>query len=492
MGDNLGESLHTDYTDYANMISNYEAEYGGNSVATDDYTTDNEGNDDDNDDDTYEQGTEADSQYESAGTSDDDTSDDGTGSSSGSSSGSGSGSGSATSRGSASNDNTSQDASNGESDDDNDERAGLSKQSPVSRPKGNSDNDGNGNGDENEHDVEAQRTRLSQKAITPRAPEPSDGNDDKDDGGIDQSSADNSENEGFDDEFGFGAPFGGSDSPVESKSGSKRLSQKLSKKLSKRVSSKKPSKKKKGFSTDSEDYDIGQEAFPSVAAVPAMDQKERDILVHREKLLLDRESNVNQRQRRFSRWMIILAVLICVGAATLVTLYLLEPFGTANESATTQPQESKVQASDPPYPSAAPNSSQPSTLSPTSPQSSAPSGSPSLPPNQVTVPTSFFGLVPNGIEEGVTGEVIQEKLLSSLNELAPQILNELGTGNNLAETRTEGNQIVLRRNLKVLSVKTPVSVEVAEVCKCRWKHSDSARFLCDLKFSISYHCLFLL
>lgn len=521
MGDNRwDETSTTDYTAYANMISNYEEdEYGNQSITTDEYTTgSNTDVDDDDDDDTYEQTTEEDTQYESDnGTSvnDDDGASTRSGSSSGSKSrsGSGSGSSSSSSSGSHTGEDTNSDefesadtSEKSDDDDDNDvdvdrnNNGGLTdvsgddnhdKQISSDQPD---DNDGNHYGSRNsaKPDVEAQRDELFQKppskSFTTTNESSRDNHDNVSDVHDDQSSDNGSIKEDFDDEFGFGAPHGGPDRPESSRQSSKRQSKeeseskrrskeeskKLSKERSRKASKnkKKDKKKKQDGSISDTDSAVRRSAFPSLLApIPAetesVDTRERDIIAQREKLLLDREYNVNQRLRRFSRWMLILAVLICAGAATLVTLYVLEPFGktgddsttTANATAPTVVPNITTEA-----PTVTPSANSPTTLVPTS--------SPSLPPNQVALPIDFFGIVPDGIEEGVTGEEIQGQLESAFDELALEILTELSSSNVDDGVTEEGvviasEDFTVRRNLEGLSVKTPVSVDVLEVCKYR-------------------------
>ncbi|KAG7368724.1 hypothetical protein IV203_031467 [Nitzschia inconspicua] len=193
--------------------------------------------------------------------------------------------------------------------------------------------------------------------------------------------------------------------------------------------------------------------------------QERGVISHREKLSMEREGNVNTRERRFTRWIIAISILGCLGVGALVTLYFLEAFGgeestsaQANEveNTTTAPSTNNVGNT---APSMQPSVS-PTTIGPTS-----------LGPDVVAT-FSFFGLVPQ--EEGATSESVEESLIKTLNKLAPEILAAISEGQS-AETR--GANSIVRRRLKAVFVKLPVSANVEEV-ECPSQFLIDEGYLC--------------
>jgi hypothetical protein len=176
--------------------------------------------------------------------------------------------------------------------------------------------------------------------------------------------------------------------------------------------------------------------------------QERDVIAHREKLLTEREGNVNTRERRFTRWIIALAVLICLGAGALVALYFLEPFGGEE----TSKQEENVGAptadsTSPPAPTLQPSVAGQTTSGPTGPD--------------VVASFSFLGLVPG--DENASAASVEENLVATLNDFAPDILASMNDQPPAAETREA--ELIVRRYLKALSVRIPVSVNVTEIGK---------------------------
>ncbi|KAG7348048.1 hypothetical protein IV203_016753 [Nitzschia inconspicua] len=172
-----------------------------------------------------------------------------------------------------------------------------------------------------------------------------------------------------------------------------------------------------------------------------------------QKLSMEREGNVTTRERIFTRWIIAISILVCLGAGALVTLYFLESFGgmkstsaQANGNTTTAPT---VQ------PSVSPTTIGPTSLGP-----------------DVVATFSFFGLVTE--EEGATSESVEENLIKTLNQLAPEILAAISEGQS-AETR--GANSIVRRRLKAVFVKLPVSANVEEV-ECPSQFLIDERNLC--------------
>jgi hypothetical protein len=84
----------------------------------------------------------------------------------------------------------------------------------------------------------------------------------------------------------------------------------------------------------------------------------------------------------------------------------------------------------------------PTTLGPTGPD--------------VVVNILFLGLVPG--EESATAESVEQNLISALDQLATEILD----GQGVAEARQSSNSF-LRRRLKAISIRTPVSADVTDV-----------------------------
>ena len=108
------------------------------------------------------------------------------------------------------------------------------------------------------------------------------------------------------------------------------------------------------------------------------------------------------------------------------------------------------------------------------------SSSPTLPPGQVIESITFFVLIPNGKDNGITEEEIEIEFLAAFDVLAPQVLFNTTQINNSRNTTsgTEENQTVVaseekvnntvglrgrrrRRRLKALSIKSPLSIEIA-------------------------------
>jgi hypothetical protein len=174
------------------------------------------------------------------------------------------------------------------------------------------------------------------------------------------------------------------------------------------------------------------------------------VISHREKLLTEREGNVNTRERRFTRWICVLAVLICLGAGALVALYFLEPFGGKDTSKQGQSVGNTTKApvadSTPP-PSIQPSLAGPTTLGPTG--------------LDMIVSFSFFVLVPG--DEKASAMSVEENLLATLNDFAPEILETVEGQPPVAETQK--SELIVRRYLRALSARTPVSVNVTEIGK---------------------------
>ena len=160
---------------------------------------------------------------------------------------------------------------------------------------------------------------------------------------------------------------------------------------------------------------------------------ERAHIVNREKLVGDREDKVDTRARRFAIWLIALSILVCIAAITLVTIYVIDPFGG---KPTDTPDPTRLPTV---LPIAVP------TVEPTTSATVIPT--PML-PNKVVVETTFLAFVPNGKVDGLSAQSLEEHFIYVLEVLTPQVLNDVLEG---AEER-----IVLQ---------DPISIDLVEVGK---------------------------
>jgi hypothetical protein len=158
-------------------------------------------------------------------------------------------------------------------------------------------------------------------------------------------------------------------------------------------------------------------------------------------------SSLSCPKGKFNRRVLIGLALLILSAAVIIPLYLF--VGKDKETPVAPPSE------------------QAEIIPPSESQTSSPSSvSSALPDGEVEASIVYFGFVENGVEEGVTIEILENDLTAAFNELAPQILDELSENNdNMSITESKQESIGIRRILETVSVKVPVLVDVMELGK---------------------------
>ena len=90
------------------------------------------------------------------------------------------------------------------------------------------------------------------------------------------------------------------------------------------------------------------------------------------------------------------------------------------------------------------------------------SSAPTLPEGQLLESITFYVMIPNGKEDGMTEENLEKELLIAFGFLAPQILLNT-TDTNQTETNDTVGLRGRRRKLKALSVKSPIYIDTVTI-----------------------------
>jgi hypothetical protein len=174
----------------------------------------------------------------------------------------------------------------------------------------------------------------------------------------------------------------------------------------------------------------------------------------REVSIAERESLVNQRERKLNRYVILVVTVFCLAAIVLIVIYFLDPFEWFKDKETTQPLSS---------PTASAPASTPMTIIPT------------LPPNiseenfTKNVTTTYLVASLQGM-----GSISVPELISSMDSLSQQILAKLMQ---VEIRRKEGDSHLAPRNkreLALVEVQLPTSIDsvndkVGENSKSVWR-----------------------
>lgn len=173
----------------------------------------------------------------------------------------------------------------------------------------------------------------------------------------------------------------------------------------------------------------------------------RFALTQREQLIRDREKAVNTRERKTTRWMLMIVSLICCGAIAVLMLYIfgVGPFADKEES---PPISENLTTS---APTVAPVMSP--TTSPSPSVSVPPSGSLQIP--EYVVDPKYQVLVPLGLSNQVSLDLLTEDLIDLMDNLAPVVLSEY-----LAESKRALRGTA--RSLQSSSIKLPTSIQSAD------------------------------
>ncbi len=173
---------------------------------------------------------------------------------------------------------------------------------------------------------------------------------------------------------------------------------------------------------------------------------ELEHIISREKIVVDRENTVNTRERKFTRWFIIAAGIVLLGAIILLSVYFTRPGRTA------APTPSTVVITIP--------TDMPVTIPigiPATPTTPAPTP---LPANKVIVDTSFLAFVRDGKTSGLTTENLESELQMTMGMFLPGLLTDVADS-----VVTSARRLLRRLQNDKLKIDDSIGVDVSEIGK---------------------------
>mmetsp|Transcript_12114 Transcript_12114/g.28737 ORF Transcript_12114/g.28737 Transcript_12114/m.28737 type:complete len:1065 (-) Transcript_12114:262-3456(-) len=184
-------------------------------------------------------------------------------------------------------------------------------------------------------------------------------------------------------------------------------------------------------------------------------------LEEREKLVVDRESSVNTRERKFTKWFIAISVLVLLGAIILLIVYFASPGKPADTPAPIS-APTAVPVAVPEPTSTAPTMRPSIPFGQTQIIDETPEPAP-MPPKKVVVETSFLASVPNGKINGVTAKALEDDLSNTFEILFPQVLTEVLQSDAMATSTRRYLRTLQKSDKDNIVISNPIGVDVVEV-----------------------------